>query len=88
MLPPAFLEYALRRGAAGILIGGCREGDCYYRHGDRWLQMRLEHQRSPMLHRYVDRSRIAVCWAAPTDTARLRRRLDAMREALAAGGNT
>ena len=82
MLPPAFIEYALRKGAAGILIGGCREGDCFYRHGDRWLQMRLDHQRSPMLHRSVDQSRIAVCWVSETDKAELRNSLEGLLKRL------
>ena len=80
MLPPAFIEYALRKGAAGLLLGGCREGDCYYRQGDRWLQMRLSHQRNPMLHRSVDQSRIAVCWASPVDGGHLHGQLEALLE--------
>lgn len=80
MLPPAFIEYALRKGASGVLLAGCREGDCYYRYGDRWLRMRLNHQRSPMLHRNVDQSRIAVCWASPAEADRLQEQLSRLQK--------
>ena len=33
MLPPSFVEYALRGGAAGVLVTGCREGGCEFRLG-------------------------------------------------------
>jgi len=69
MLSPAFIEYALRQGAAGLLISGCRQGDCYYRLGDRWLRERLSRQRVPFLHRTVDTSRIVCTWLAATDSA-------------------
>ncbi|MBI4207115.1 MAG: cytochrome b N-terminal domain-containing protein, partial [Betaproteobacteria bacterium] len=31
MLPPAFIEYALRNGADGVLVAACRAGECEYR---------------------------------------------------------
>lgn len=80
MLPPAFIEYALRKGAAGILLAGCRRGDCYHRLGDTWLNLRLNNNRRPILRRSVDRSRIALCWAAPTDRQRVQHALDALRQ--------
>ena len=33
MLPPSFVEYALRRGARGVFLLTCREGECAYRLG-------------------------------------------------------
>ena len=79
MLPPAFIEYALRKGASGVLLAGCREGDCFYRHGDRWLQMRLDHERNPVLHRNVDRSRVAICWASRAESGQLHEKLKEMQ---------
>jgi hypothetical protein len=32
-LPPSFIEYALRDGAAGVLIQGCAPGECAFRDG-------------------------------------------------------
>ena len=34
MVPPSFVEYALRAGADGVLVAACREGDCEFRTGD------------------------------------------------------
>ncbi|HEY8710478.1 MAG TPA: cytochrome b N-terminal domain-containing protein, partial [Burkholderiaceae bacterium] len=36
MLPPSFVEYALRGGATGVVVTGCRDGDCAFRFGQRW----------------------------------------------------
>jgi ferredoxin len=41
MLPPAFIGYALRAGARGVVICVCEEGDCAYRLGDRWTVQRI-----------------------------------------------
>lgn len=62
MLPPAFVEYAFRMGADGVLIAGCREGDCEFRLGDRWLQQRFAGQRAPQLRPSVPRDRIVLAW--------------------------
>ena len=63
MLPPSFLEYTLRMGAAGAVVAGCREGDCEFRLGDRWVKERLLGLREPHLRVSVPRERIALCWA-------------------------
>jgi hypothetical protein len=40
-LPPSFVEYALRDGAAGVVVATCREGGCEFRPGQRWTAERL-----------------------------------------------
>ncbi|HED14372.1 MAG TPA: hydrogenase iron-sulfur subunit [Gammaproteobacteria bacterium] len=79
MLSPAFIEFALRKGAAGLLVSGCRQGDCYHRLGDQWLRERLSRQRVPLLHRTVDSSRIACCWQAASDTTQMHKEIDRLR---------
>lgn len=81
-LPPSFIRYALRFGADGVLLTGCRQGDCYHRLGDEWMRARLDHRRKPSLRRSVDRSRIGLCWGAPSDRNRLLRALEALRRSL------
>lgn len=71
MLPPSFLEYATRLGAAGAVIAGCREGDCEYRLGDKWVRERILGTREPRLRAAAPRDRIAVVWAG-RDIARVR----------------
>lgn len=63
MLPPSFLEYALRMGAAGAVVAGCREADCEFRLGDQWVKERIRGTREPYLRTSVPRERIALSWS-------------------------
>jgi coenzyme F420-reducing hydrogenase delta subunit/ferredoxin len=84
MLPPSFVEYALRSGADGVLVTGCREGDCEYRLGNRWTDERFAGGREPHLRASVPRARLRVLWAG--DPAALARELELFRAGLAALG--
>ena len=84
MLPPTLVEYAQRQGADGVLITGCRNGDCYFRLGNTWLDQRFEGRRKPVLRQRARRERISVFRAGPTDGRRLRRHLAAFRQQVAA----
>jgi len=81
MLPPAFIEHALRKGAAGVLLNGCRKGDCYHRLGGGWLMERLGNERRPFLRHSVDRSSVGLCWAAPPDRQELQNAIDTLQQA-------
>lgn len=80
MLPPSFVEYALRDGAAGVVVSGCRPGGCEYRLGQRWTEERLAGAREPHLRAVVPRERLELAWADPGDELSLRRALDRLRE--------
>ena len=82
-LPPSFIEYALRSGADGVLLTGCRDGDCAHRLGQRWVTERLAAGREPHLRAVVPRERVRVAWAGPPDAERLASALDAFRRDLA-----
>jgi coenzyme F420-reducing hydrogenase delta subunit len=84
ILPPSFVEYALRAGADGVLITGCRDGDCEYRFGNRWTEERLAAAREPHLRRSIEKERVDIFWAGPTDGAALVTELRRFRSALAA----
>jgi coenzyme F420-reducing hydrogenase delta subunit/ferredoxin len=86
MLPPSFIEYALRAGADGVLVAACREGDCEFRLGDELLAARLAAARKPALRASVPRSRVRVVHAGRTDLETLRESLDAFRADLARPG--
>lgn len=75
MIPPTLVEYALKKGADGVLITGCRSGDCYFRFGNIWLDQRFEGRRKPVLRQRADHRRIAVCRAAATEGGKLRHQL-------------
>jgi coenzyme F420-reducing hydrogenase delta subunit/ferredoxin len=80
MLPPSFVEFALRRGADGVLVTGCADGACEYRFGQRWLEERLAGEREPRLRANVARDRVRVAWAG--SRAQLAERLAEFRAAL------
>ncbi len=82
-LPPSFVEYALRDGAAAVLVSGCRAGGCEFRLGQRWSAQRLAGAREPHLRAAVPRERIAAVWGDAGDEAALRRALAQLRARLA-----
>jgi coenzyme F420-reducing hydrogenase delta subunit/quinol-cytochrome oxidoreductase complex cytochrome b subunit len=84
MMPPTLVEYALGHGADGVLITGCRTGDCYYRYGNEWMDQRFEGKRRPILRSRADRDRIRVFRAAETDCKRLQRAVKDFRNYLQA----
>lgn len=75
MMPPTLVEYALANGADGVLVTGCRSGDCYYRYGNVWMDQRFDGSRQPILRARADRARVKVFRAAETDCNNLRREL-------------
>ncbi len=72
MLPPSFVEYALRDGADGVLIAGCREDGCEFRLGQRWTAQRLAGEREPHLRRSVPSAHWSAVWADAGEEAALR----------------
>jgi len=65
-LPPSYIDFALSRGHAdGVMLLGCRDGNCSYRFGAAWTEQRIARQRDPMLRGRVDASRVALGWRAP-----------------------
>jgi len=64
MLPPSFIEYALRSGADGVVISGCRDGGCEFRLGMQWTEERLGRSREPHLRGLVPQDRLRLVHAA------------------------
>jgi len=84
MLPPSFVEYALREGAAGVLVTGCRENGCAFRLGSRWTEERLLGLREPHLRANVARARLCIAWADRGEEAELLATLTDFRSRLRA----
>ncbi len=82
MLPPTLVEYALKRGAHGVMVTGCRHNDCYFRFGNRWTKMRFDGKRKPSLRGRADRDRIRIHGGAETDQKRIEKDLQAFRAEL------
>lgn len=79
LLPPSFVEYALRAGASGVLIATCREGGCAFRLGERWTRERLLGQREPRLRASVPQQPWSLVAADAGDEAALAAALVALR---------
>jgi coenzyme F420-reducing hydrogenase delta subunit/ferredoxin len=78
-LPPSFVEYALRDGAAGVLVAACREDGCEFRLGERWTAERLAGMREPHLRGSVLPARVELVFAGRGDDTILRSGLDRLR---------
>jgi len=83
-VPPSFVEFALRSGADGVLVTGCRTGDCAFRLGDRWTAERIAGGREPHLRAAVARARVHLAWVDRRDARGLAAALAAFRATLAA----
>jgi len=83
MLPPAFFDFVIsRKHVDGVFISGCREGDCHFRLGARWVTQRLGRERDPYLRRRVPRERIEACWVGGSKRGHRRRMLEEFQQRL------
>jgi len=83
MLPPSFVEYALREHRVdGVFITGCRENDCYHRLGGLWTEQRLAAKREPRLRSRAESERIRQFWASSADSKELASELESFRSDL------
>jgi coenzyme F420-reducing hydrogenase delta subunit len=82
LLPPSFVEYALRGGADGVLVTGCREGSCAYRFGTQWTEQRLAGAREPHLRQTVPAERLRLAWADGHEMSHLKATLEDFRKHL------
>ena len=82
MLPPTLVEYALKQGADGVMVIGCRHNDCYYRFGNRWTRMRFAGERKPILRGRAERERIRIHGGAEPDKRAIEQDLDEFRQRL------
>ncbi len=84
-LPPSFIDYVLSRDLAdGVVITGCRDGECFNRYGVAWMEARMAGTRDPYLRPRVPRERILTAWAAGADRAALAKAIEGFRTRLAA----
>ena len=82
MIPPTLVEYALKQGADGVMVIGCRQNDCFYRFGNRWTKKRFAGERNPILRGRADRDRIRQHGGSETDKNAIERDLVKFRAEL------
>ncbi len=71
MLPPSFADYALRLGAARVVVASCGSHGCAYRLGGRWTGQRLAGLRDPVLHPRARGAQVRLVEALRGDEATL-----------------
>lgn len=87
-LPPAFIDYALRCGAGGVVVSACSTDACEYRLGSRWTAARLSADREPRLRRSVPENRYRLVFANAGDESTLAAAIAAASDDRAAGPRT
>lgn len=80
MLPPAFIEQALRDGAQGVVVVSCAEGRCEFRLGPRWINERVSGERAPHLRASVPRERVVQVAAGRGELSQVIDALSALRQ--------
>ncbi|TXL62653.1 hydrogenase iron-sulfur subunit [Zeimonas arvi] len=82
MVPPSFVDYALRHGADGVVVESCPGLDCEYRFGEQWIAQRLSGEREPRLRAAADATRLRQVEAARVDPERLAGAIEAFAQEL------
>ncbi len=85
MLPPSLLDYALKNGAEGVFVTGCREGDCFQRFGNTWTDARIAGEREPHLLKRTDKSKIVAFWGARSESDQLAESVKNYRDQIGKG---
>lgn len=76
MVKPAWLRYALDKGASGAFIITCNPGACHHRTGASITEKRFKNQQQPMLSDDVDRRRVELFFGHPAGREELLKKLD------------
>ena len=71
-LDPQFVVTALRRGADGVLVGGCHPGDCHYQEGNYKCLRRMELLRRMVGQLGIEPERLRVEWISASEGEKLR----------------
>lgn len=79
-LDPEFVLMALREGADGVLIGGCRPGDCHYQGGNYKCLRRFFLIRRFLQQMGIEPQRIRLEWIAASEGDRVQKVTNEMVE--------
>ena len=64
---PSFVLDALRRGADGVLIAGCRIGECHYKDGNYQALQRVNVLKGVLEKVGLDPGRVKIVWCAASE---------------------
>ena len=71
-LDPQFVLDALRKGADGVLIGGCHPGDCHYQEGNYKCLKRTQLLKQYLAQMGIEDQRVRLEWISASEGERLR----------------
>jgi len=77
---PQFILAAFRRGADGVLIGGCHPGDCHYQAGNIKTLRRYELLKRVFATMGVEDERIRLEWISASEGDKVQRVINEMVE--------
>jgi F420-non-reducing hydrogenase iron-sulfur subunit len=77
---PQFVLDALRRGADGVLIGGCHPGDCHYVEGNYKMLRRFELLRRMLADLGIESERVRLEWISAAEGEKVKRVVNEMTE--------
>lgn len=69
-MDPSFILKAFRKGADGVLIGGCHPGDCHYTSGNYKAQRRIIMLRNMLKELSIDPQRLRLEWISASEGGR------------------
>jgi heterodisulfide reductase subunit A len=64
---PDFILEALRRGADGVLVAGCRLGECHYVRGNYQALQRVNVLRGLLEKTGINPGRVKIIWCAASE---------------------
>lgn len=77
---PQFILEALRRGADGVLIGGCHPGDCHYVEGNYKMLRRFRLLRRMLGDMGIDEQRVRLEWISAAEGDRVKSVINEMTQ--------
>ena len=69
-IDPSFVLKAFKKGADGVLIGGCHPGDCHYTSGNTMAQRRIILLKSMLKDMGIDPRRLRLEWISASEGGR------------------
>lgn len=77
---PQFVLEALRKGADGVLIGGCHPGDCHYVEGNYKMLRRFELLKRLLADMGVEGERVRLEWISAAEGEKVKLVVNEMTE--------
>ena len=79
-IDPQFVLDAFRKGADGVIIGGCHPGDCHYQEGN-YKALRRYYLLCELLEQMgIEKERLRLEWISASEGDKVKRVIDEMTE--------